>query len=749
MYEYKKNNCNIKDKKIIQTIKSCTINLKVEEQGLNPKKKVIRKIKNDEEGKVKKGTLNRIKSNDKIMVVDKVRKKKEDTNKYMNKCMNKYVNKGINKDINKGINKDINKGINKDINIDKDIERKKEVKRLIKYKTPRALNPKHSKVMKLLNYRSCMEQKNTINKNNVVNNPIYDDVYKYHPLCHNIRRDAYKKYACCKVGDKNDKTFSNLFLLNNNISINKKKIGGMDIKKKKIIKNLQVCNDAMDVNMNNYDNQMEGNNNNINHNINHHSNNHNINHHSNNHNINHHSNNHNINHHSNSKKDVPILSISNYKEKYTCANKYLCLQKSNISFNELNDEKKKIKNIKNNIVNNKEEQNNIINDYIKNESHNINNMNLKKKKQLLYKKNVINRNKSCNSKYVTKNKLIYNQKKNMDPHRTINRKCSCTNIIKENIMKQKDKDCVKKMKDRSMQHTLSNICVHTNEKYKNRKKNNLFMDKIKKKKLKSKNDDIIKLWIAHKRNELIIPYHEKCITNCYTREIIKNKEIKNEHIDRNNVFNNYLLTIEGRKREMKYKKKSEVKYKRKSKTKYRQKSKTKYRQKSKVKYRRKNNQDQNVSTNKNIISLTEDEQNIYPFNKCNIKKIEKEYDRYILKMNKHKEELEYDKNNNTFKENHSFDKKLFMSNDNHYYDDKENFHNNIKNKRRCVSLNNINEPKIYNPLFITNDFRLKICYSNNFMDYTKIYNNNNNNDDDNDNDNDIFIKKTGITSLEA
>ncbi|ETW37228.1 hypothetical protein PFTANZ_02064 [Plasmodium falciparum Tanzania (2000708)] len=245
-------------------------------------------------------------------------------------------------------------------------------------------------------------------------------------------------------------------------------------------------------------------------------------------------NNHNINHHSNSKKDVPILSISNYKEKYTCANKYLCLQKSNISFNELNDEKKKIKNIKNNIVNNKEEQNNIINDYIKNESHNINNMNLKKKKQLLYKKNVINRNKSCNSKYVTKNKLIYNQKKNMDPHRTINRKCSCTNIIKENIMKQKDKDCVKKMKDRSMQHTLSNICVHTNEKYKNRKKNNLFMDKIKKKKLKSKNDDIIKLWIAHKRNELIIPYHEKCITNCYTREIIKNKEIKNEHIDRNN-----------------------------------------------------------------------------------------------------------------------------------------------------------------------------------------------------------------------
>nr|SPJ13336.1 conserved Plasmodium protein, unknown function [Plasmodium sp. DRC-Itaito] len=151
------------------------------------------------------------------------------------------------------------------------------------------------------------------------------------------------------------------------------------------------------------------------------------------------------------------------------------------------------------------------------------------------------------------------------------------------------------------------------------------MDKIKKRKSKSKNYDIIKLWISHKRNELIIPYHEKCITNCYTSKMIKNKEIKNEHTDRNNVFNSYLLTIEGRK--------------------------------SQVKYRRKNNQDQNVNTNKNVIYLAQDEQNTYTSKKS------------------------------------SFDKKIFMSNDTNYYDDKEKFHNNITNKRRCVSLNNINEPK--------------------------------------------------------
>ncbi|KYO00649.1 hypothetical protein PGSY75_0804700, partial [Plasmodium gaboni] len=655
MYAYKKNNYNINDKKIIQTFKRSIFNFKVKEQGVDPKKKVSKKIKNDEEGKIKKGAHQRIKSNDNIIVVDRVRKKKEDTYRDKNEYMNEYMNKYMNKYTNKYTNKYMNKYMNKELN------------GLIKYKTPCVLNAKNNKVMKLLKYPSCMEKKkkdniknykkkkSIINKNNIVNNSIY----KYSPLDHKIKRDTYNKHASCKVVDKNDKICSNYFLLNNNISINQKRIGGMDIKKKKIIitKKTHICDNKMDNTMNNYhsknkniynnDNQMKSNNNSNNNNSN--------------------NNNNYYYYNSSSNKGVDILSISNCKEKYTTMNKHLCLQNSNFNYKYLKDEKKKIKSIKNNIIN----------DYIYNESHNINNINLKNK--LLYKKDVIRRNKSSNSKYPTKKKLICNENKNMDTHKTVNSTCPCKYIKKQNVIKKKDKDHVQKLKNISID-TLSKICVDKNGKYKNTKKNNLFVNNIKNMKLKTKNDNVIKLWIAHKRNELIMPYHEKCITNCYTSKIIKNKEIKNEHSDRNNLANNYFLTIEGRQ--------------------------------SGLKCRRKNSQDENGSTNKSIMYLTQDEGNIYPLNKNNNikKKREKEYE----------EEFEDEKNKNIFKENHSFEKKLFI------YNDKEEFYNNIKNKRRCVSLNNINEAKKYNPLFITNDFRLKMCYSNDFIDYRKIYNSNSN-----------------------
>ncbi|CRG98484.1 conserved Plasmodium protein, unknown function [Plasmodium relictum] len=93
----------------------------------------------------------------------------------------------------------------------------------------------------------------------------------------------------------------------------------------------------------------------------------------------------------------------------------------------------------------------------------------------------------------------------------------------------------------------------------------------------------------------------------------------------------------------------------------------------------------------------------------------------VNKIDKNINNISYS-NNNYIKQGHDIN---FVNYDNNTEFINENVNSsNILRKKRSKSVNYVKENKIFNSLIVTNEFRIKLCYSNNYVDFKKLnYNN--------------------------